>query len=188
MTHFAQQASEGEVALWVLPPLSCKFLEEALALLPAGSGAFEFGSGQSTHAMRRVAGRTTSIEDSAEWLQKTEDASASKRGDDLSSVVPLRRCWNRLRPIESFPVERDTNVLGRLREARLILIDSPPNPAKREHALFAAMKHAPVGAIIVLDDLDVRATDRFASQARAAKRRHLSILEGSDRSSSRCLS
>jgi hypothetical protein len=44
----------------------------------------------------------------------------------------------------------------------LILVDSPPNPAKREHALFLAMDQAPVGAVIVLDDLEVPATSRFA--------------------------
>jgi hypothetical protein len=49
-----------------------------------------------------------------------------------------------------------------LQRARLILVDSPPNPAKREHALFLAMDQAPVGAVIVLDDLEVSATSRFA--------------------------
>jgi hypothetical protein len=49
-----------------------------------------------------------------------------------------------------------------LQQARLILVDSPPNPAKREHALFLAMDQAPLGAVIVLDDLEVSATSRFA--------------------------
>src|SRR5205814_9895027 len=52
----------------------------------------------------------------------------------------------------------------RLQQAQLILVDSPPNPAKREHALFLAMDQAPVGAVIVLDDLDVSATSRFAQR------------------------
>lgn len=164
ISTFENEPVTGEVPKWVLPPRSCRFLEEVLKLLPEGSGAFEFGSGQSTHAMRRFAAHTTSIEDSEEWLRKTEAANGSKRPGDRSEVVPLTRCWNRLRPIESFPVDRRADVLNRLKEARLVLVDSPPNPAKREAALFLALKYSPVGAVIVLDDLDVRATDRFAKR------------------------
>ena len=86
------------VPAWILPPLSCKFLQEVAALLPVGSIAFEFGSGRSTHALRRVSAGTASIEHSAEWLNKTEesDGSFAKREADYSEVVPLRRLWNRL--------------------------------------------------------------------------------------------
>ena len=76
--------------------------------------------------------------------------------------MPLTRCWNRLRPIQSFNVAAQRESLLRLQQAKLILVDSPPNPAKREHALFLAMDQAPAGAIIVLDDLEVSATSRFA--------------------------
>jgi hypothetical protein len=54
--------------------------------------------------------------------------------------------------------------LLRLQSAKLILVDSPPNPAKREHALFLAMDQAPPGAVIVLDDLEVGAASRFADR------------------------
>lgn len=132
--------------------------------MPAGSNAFEFGSGRSTHALRRAATATASIEDSAEWLDRTEqlENSIKKREADFSEVIPLTRCWNRLRPIESFDVGAQRESLHRLQRARLVLVDSPPNPAKREHALFLAMDQAPVGAVIVLDDLEVAATSRFA--------------------------
>jgi hypothetical protein len=156
--------STEEVPAWILPPQSCGFLEQVAALLPAGSTAFEFGSGRSTHSLRRASAGTASIEDSADWLSRTErlEGSNPKRDSDFSNVMPLTRCWNRLRPIQSFNVAAQPESLVRLQGAKLILVDSPPNPAKREHALFLAMDQAPAGAVIVLDDLEVSATSRFA--------------------------
>ncbi|MEN3369406.1 MAG: hypothetical protein V7609_1549 [Verrucomicrobiota bacterium] len=156
----------GEVPAWILPLSSCRFLEEAAALLPAGSSAFEFGSGRSTHSLRRAAAATASIEDSADWLARTEqlEEAVAKREADFSEVIPLTRCWNRFRPIESFNVAAQHESLQRLQRARLILVDSPPNPAKREHALFLAMDQARQGAVIVLDDLEVSATSRFTQR------------------------
>ncbi|HAK07450.1 MAG TPA: hypothetical protein DCO65_09350 [Spartobacteria bacterium] len=144
--------------------MSCKFIEEIAALLPATGSAFEFGSGRSTHVLRRVAAQVASIEHSDQWLNRTEQSNGSvtKRAADYSAVIPLQRCWNRLRLIESFDLEAAPETLDRLKRARLILVDSPPNPAKREDALFLALRHAPIGAVIVLDDLAVRATARFA--------------------------
>jgi hypothetical protein len=154
------------VPAWILPPRSCGFLEEIAALLPAASTAFEFGSGRSTHSLRRTSAGTASIEDSADWLSRTEqlEGAIAKRDSDFSDVVPLSRCWNRFRPIQSFNVAAQRESLRRLQSAKLILVDSPPNPAKREHALFLAMDQAPVGAVIVLDDLEVGATARFAQR------------------------
>jgi hypothetical protein len=139
-------------------------LEEVAAFLPPGSTAFEFGSGRSTHSLRRASAGTASIEDSADWLSRTEqlEDSTAKRDSDFSNVVPLTRCWNRLRPIQSFNIAAQRESLLRLQQAKLVLVDSPPNPAKREHALFLAMDLAPAGAVIVLDDLEVAATSRFA--------------------------
>ena len=153
-----------EVPAWILPPRSCEFLEKVAALLPPGSTAFEFGSGRSTHSLRRASAGAASIEDSADYLARTEalENGIAKRDSDFSGVVPLTRCWNRLRPIESFNVLAQRESLERLQKARLVLVDSPPNPAKREHALFLAMDQAPAGAVIVLDDLEVDATSRFA--------------------------
>lgn len=154
---------------WILPATSCRFLEEVAALLPAGSSAFEFGSGRSTHSLRRTSAGTASVEDSADWLSRTEqlEGAIAKRETDFSDVIPLTRCWNRLRPIESFNVAAQRESLLRLQRAKLILVDSPPNPAKREHALFLAMDQAPAGAVIVLDDLEVAATRRFAHRLAA---------------------
>ena len=161
--NVAAQSAE-EIPAWILPRRSCEFLEKVAALLPAGSKAFEFGSGRSTHSLRRASAGAASIEDSADYLARTEtlENGTAKRDSDYSGVVPLTRCWNRLRPIESFNVLAQRESLQRLQQAKLILVDSPPNPAKREHALFLAMDQAPVGAVIILDDLEVAATSRFA--------------------------
>jgi len=157
-------ASCTAVPEWILPPLSCAFLESVAAVLPAPLNAFEFGSGRSTHALRRVSSQTTSVESSAEWLERTENGESARRATDYSAVIPLQHCWNRTRLIESFDVESRPEVLSRLRQSHLILVDSPPNPAKREHALFLALRHAPINAVVVLDDLEVRAVSRFASR------------------------
>lgn len=161
--EYRAKIQRDPVPAWILPPLSCQFLQEIAALLPPVSSAFEFGSGCSTHALRRAFASIASIEDSAEYLAQSEkiEDGVEKRAADYSDVIPLRRCWNRFRPIESFDLSK-TGSLARLQEARLILVDSPPNPAKREHALYLALQEAPVGAVIVLDDLEVSATSRFA--------------------------
>jgi hypothetical protein len=116
--------------------------------------------------LRRVSAGTASVEDSPDWLARTEelDQAIQRRETDYSEVIPLTRCWNRLRPIQSFNVAAQRESLDRLKRAHLILVDSPPNPAKREHALFLAMDQAPVGAVIVLDDLEVSAAARFADR------------------------
>jgi hypothetical protein len=153
------------VATWILPPLSCQFLQGIAALLPGNSRGFEFGSGCSTHALRRTLAATFSIEHSAQWLEQTEKRQAvAKHPSDGTAVLPLKRCWNRLRPIESFALKNRPDVLRCLQQSRLVLLDSPPNPAKREHVLFLALRHTPAGAVIVLDDLDIRATARFAQR------------------------
>jgi len=171
----------AEIPAWILPPRSCEFLEKVAALLPPGSTAFEFGSGRSTHSLRRASTGAASIEDSADYLTRTEtlENGIAKRDSDFSGVVPLTRCWNRLRPIQSFNVLAQRESLLRLQQAKLILVDSPPNPAKREHALFLAMDQAPVGAVIILDDLEVGATSRFAHRLarQNADRFHFWLLE-----------
>ena len=169
VAKYNSEPPAAETPAWVLPPVSCRFLEDVAALLPAGSTAFEFGSGRSTYSLRRAVAGVTSIEDSADWLSRTEqgDGAVAKRNTDHTDVLALTRCWNKLRPIESFDVTRQPQSLARLAAAALILVDSPPNPAKREHALFLALHHARPGAVIVIDDLEVSATWRFAHRLAA---------------------
>jgi hypothetical protein len=161
----------GPVPEWVLPPSSCNFLKDLASLFPEPPFAIELGSGCSTHALRDVTSRTVSIEDSGEWLDRTESGKSSKRPSDATYVVPLRRLWNRGRLIETFDFTSRPGILDLVQSAQLILVDSPPNPAKREHALFTALRYASIGAIIILDDLEVRAVQRF-SQRLALQNRH----------------
>jgi hypothetical protein len=162
--RYERDRQVAEVPEWILPPASCDFLQDLANLMPSPLVAFEFGSGRSTYALRAASAETISLESSSDWLKRTEANGAGKRSVDQSVVIPLRRCWNRLRLIESFDLRSDKHVLESLQRSRLILIDSPPNPAKREHALFTALTHAPVGAVIVLDDLEIRAVARFSSR------------------------
>jgi hypothetical protein len=165
VAKFKANAGTEPVPEWILPPLSCEFLREVAPLLPAPLHAFEFGSGRSTFVLRTVSVQTTTIEHATEWLRRTEEnRAAAKREIDYSSVIPLKLCWNRLRLIESFDLESHSDLVDRLKQSHLILVDSPPNPAKREHVLFQALSLAPVGAVIVLDDLEVRAVARFAAR------------------------
>jgi hypothetical protein len=161
----------GSVPEWVLPPSSCNFLKDLASLFPEPPLAIEFGSGCSTHALRAVTSRTISIEDSGEWLDRTEANTSSRRPSDATYVVPLRRLWNRGRLIETFDFASRPGILDLVQSAQLILVDSPPNPAKREHALFTALRYASVGAIVILDDLEVRAVKRF-SQRLGLQNRH----------------
>jgi hypothetical protein len=162
--RYERHRPSAEVPEWILPPSSCDLLRDLASLLSPPLTAFEFGSGRSTAILRAVSHDTTSLESSADWLARTEANGTQKRSTDQSMVLPLQRCWNRLRLIESFDVSSQTPVLEALRRSRLILIDSPPNPAKREHALFSALGYAPVGAIIVIDDLEIRAVARFTAR------------------------
>jgi hypothetical protein len=162
--RYEQDRQVAGVPAWILPPASCDFLRDLASLMPPPLHAFEFGSGRSTSVLRAVSAETVSVESSPDWLRKTEEESVTKRSTDQSAVIPLQRRWNRMRLIESFDLKSNRPMLESLRRSRLILIDSPPNPAKREHALFTALAYAPVGAVIVLDDLEVRAVARFSAR------------------------
>lgn len=171
--EFARRCNIEAVPEWILPSASCELLVELAQVLPAGSSAFEFGSGRSSHALRRVFQRVTSVEDSVEWLSATERLSDAvpRRVDDMTAVAPLTRCWNQLRPIQSFDLVANPDLLERLQASQLVLVDSPPNPAKREHALYTALRETPLHAVVVIDDLEVGATARFTERlARQNKR------------------
>ncbi len=152
--------------IWILPNPSCELLKKICQAIGPQARAFEFGSGHSTEALRSVCISVTSVEDSAEWLEKTEELpnQVPKREADFTVVVPLTPCRLGFVPFKSFDLSDQRDLLLRLQAADLILVDSPPNPATREHALFTALQQAKVGALIVLDDLDVPATKRFAQR------------------------
>jgi hypothetical protein len=164
--------------IWILPDPSCALLKKICRFLSAEPLAFEFGSGRSTLALRSVCSGVTSVEDSPEWLEKTEELPGQviRRPLDLTSVVSLSPCRLGFVPYRSFQLESRLDLLQRLENADLILVDSPPNPATREHALFIALQHARTGAVIVLDDMDVNATRRFAERLAADNTATLDFL------------
>jgi hypothetical protein len=167
LIRYQSRLAEGyKPAAWILPEPSCELLRKIGALLGPQALAFEFGSGLSTIVLREICAGVTSLEDSAEWLEKTEHLPGirPKRATDKTRAMPLIRCHMGLIPYLSFDLDRRMELLTRLEAADLILVDSPPNPATREHALFTALEHAKPGALILIDDLDVRATMRFCQR------------------------
>ncbi len=167
VNRYRELRSQGyEPRAWVLPEPSCQFVEKVAEALGPQATAFEFGSGASTIVLRHKFAAVTSIEDSAEWLDKTEHLPgiAPKRPEDKTRVVPLTRCHLGVVPYHSFDLDRRIELLQRLESADFILIDSPTNPATREHTLVTVLQHAKPGALIVLDDLEVRSTRRFAER------------------------
>jgi hypothetical protein len=165
---YKQKAREAgyKSPIWILPDPSCELLKKLCQAIGPQARAFEFGSGRSTVALRSICASVTSVEDSAEWLEKTEElpGQVPKRDEDFTAVARLTTCRLGLVPFKSFDLTHQHELLLRLQAADLILVDSPPNPATREHALFTALQQAKVGALIVLDDLDVPATKRFAQR------------------------
>jgi hypothetical protein len=152
--------------VWILPDPSCALLRKIGSYLGPDSRAFEFGSGLSTVVLREVCAAVTSIEDTAEWLDKTEHLPGitPKRAGDKTRAVPLTRCFLGIVPYHSFNLDPRIELLQRLETADLIVIDNPPNPATREHTLITALEHAKPGALILIDDLDVRAAMRFSQR------------------------
>jgi hypothetical protein len=167
VTRYQERLAEGyRPPDWVLPIPSCELLQKIGALLGPQTLAFEFGSGLSTITLRAACAGVTSVEDSAEWLEKTEHLPGilPKRAEDKTRVVPITRCHLGIIPYLSFDLEPRMELLKRLEASDLILVDSPPNPATREHALFTALEYAKPGALVLVDDLDVRAAARFSQR------------------------
>ena len=168
IARYRKRVAEGyEPRAWILPEPSCELVEQIGALLGPQALAFEFGSGCSTAALRKVFASVVTVEDSAEWLDKTENLPGvtPKRAEDKTRIVPLTRCHLGVIPYHSFDLDRRIELLQRLEAADFILVDSPPNPATREHTLHTALQHAKPGALILLDDTgSVRATRRFAQR------------------------
>ncbi len=165
--RYRERIAQGyETRPWVLPEASCDLLEKLGAALGPEATAFEFGSGASTIVLRRLFAAVTSVEDTAEWLDRTEHLPGitPKRPTDKTRAVPLTRCHLGIVPYHSFDLDRRIELLQRLESADLILVDAPANPATREHALCSVLQHAKPGALILLDDLEVRATRRFAER------------------------
>lgn len=168
IARYQKRVAEGyKPRAWILPEPSCDLIEEIGARLGPQAFAFEFGSGLSTAALRKIFAGVTTVEDSAEWLDKTEHLPGitPKRAEDKTRVVPLTRCHLGIIPYHSFDLDRRIELLQRLEAADFILVDGPLNPATREHALHTALQHAKPGALIMIDDvIEVRSVKRFVQR------------------------
>lgn len=167
VARYQLRLAEGyEPRPWILPEPSRELLSKLAGQLGPQASAFEFGSGASTVALRHHFACVTTVEDSAEWLDKTEHLPGilPKRPEDRTRVVPLTRCYLGVIPYHSFDLDRRIELLQRLEAADFILVDGPVNPATREHVLCSVLQHAKPGALILLDDTDVRATRRFSDR------------------------
>jgi hypothetical protein len=167
VVRYRDRLSQGyEPRAWVLPEPSCELVEKIAAALGPQAAAFEFGSGASTLVLRRVFAAVTTVEDSAEWLDKTErlPGIVPKRAEDKTRVVPLTRCHLGIVPYPSFDLDRRIELLQRLEAADFVLVDGPLNPATREHTLVSVLQHTKPGALVLIDDTEVRATLRFTQR------------------------
>ncbi|HSI14716.1 MAG TPA: hypothetical protein VK961_21870 [Chthoniobacter sp.] len=143
---------------YALPPASLALLVECVKRLYVRR-VFEFGSGQSTREFLAAGCQVTVVEDSEAWLAETDAALAPvQRLRFTSHRLPLRRVWLAGAPLQSWVLPE--TALAALRDAELVLVDSPAWPPFREHALTLALEHSR-GALIVVDDANIPTVQRF---------------------------
>jgi hypothetical protein len=164
-----QEHGDGGFAL---PDASIRCLREVIDRLGL-KNVFEFGSGRSTRAFLEAGCAVTSLEHSETWLAET---ARGLRPEELARwrpvCAPLRQIWHKGAPFSSWRPAPDT--VGSLSAAELVLIDSPPLPPSREHALILALRHAR-GALIVVDDANIPTVRRYCT--RLARQNHLAMFQ-----------
>lgn len=132
---------------------------------------FEFGSGRSTKEFLELGCLVFCVEDNQHWLDETLKTIPAERMAGLrSAVLPLRTVWHHGVPMKAWEEEA---VAPELRNADLVLIDSPSYPPFREYPLILSMKHA-TNAIIILDDANIPTVDRFCKRLASDRSRVLS--------------
>ena len=156
----------GEEAGYALPCGSLAFLEGCVRRLEIHR-VFEFGSGASTRLFLRLGCRLTCLEDGRQWLDQTlASVTGPERRHVREICEPLRGVWCGAIPCQGWRLS--PAMIDDLREAQLVLVDSPAYPPFREAALVQALTLAP-GALVVLDDLRIptlrRFSDRIAAQS-----------------------
>lgn len=143
---------------FALPDASLALLAEAVAQLGVRR-VFEFGSGQSTRCFLDAGCTVSLVEDSAEWLEQTLSTIAPSTRDRLATFrLPLRTAWLAGAPIRSWALPPEALVA--LRDAELVLIDSPPLPPSREHALALTLATAR-NTLTIVDDAGIPTVARF---------------------------
>lgn len=149
---------------YALPPASLALLVDCVKRLRV-QRVFEFGSGQSTREFLAAGCQVTVVEDSEAWLAETSAAlDPTQRALFTPHRLPLRRVWLAGAPVQSWVLPEA--ALTALREAELVLVDSPAWPPFREHALTLALEHSR-GALIVVDDANIPTVQRFCRRLAA---------------------
>lgn len=148
-----------------LPNVSLNFLVELAGSLDAKQ-VFEFGSGRSTGALLRAGCSVTSLEDSDYWMQQTvAQLTKPEQARHRALVRPLRLRFCGLIPVMDWVI--DAELSTRLREADLILVDSPYFTPFRESTLRSALQHGE-NAVVVLDDVRIPTVRKFCDSLVAA--------------------
>lgn len=120
---------------------------------------FEFGSGRSTKVFLAAGCQVTCLESSAHWLKQTlQEIPGDSQQRVVATAQPLETVWHGVAPLRSWKLTDQTRAA--LSTAELILIDSPPFPPFREHALIHSLLYA-TQAILVIDDANIPTIGRF---------------------------
>ena len=152
-----QPAEDG----FALPPDSLAILKALIVALKV-SNVFEFGSGQSTRSFLEAGCNVRSVEDSQLWLNETVESIPVDWKSRLHAAhIPLVTAYDQCVPFRAWSLDHAT--LSALREAELILIDSPAYPPFREHALITSLREAD-DAVIVMDDANIPTVNRFCAR------------------------
>ncbi len=159
-----QDDIHGEAG-YALPQASLALLKACVTRLGVRR-VFEFGSGQSTRDFLAAGCEVTAVEDSGDWLAKTVAAlDDGQRARFTPHLLPLRRVWLAGAPVRSWVLP--DAALRSLREAELVLVDSPAWPPFREHALTLALTHCR-HALVVVDDANIPTLHRFCRRLAAS--------------------
>ena len=133
---------------------------------------FEFGSGRSTRDFLRAGCEVTVVEDSQAWLDGNDGSRSMERACALRRRICCRSAGSGWRALHCGVGCFRKRRWQTLREAELVLVDSPAWPPFREHALVLALAHCRA-ALIVVDDANIPTVSRFLPETRGTQRRAL---------------
>jgi len=156
---FPAMQSDGENSGFALPGSTIELLG-TLVRRYGIQRVFEFGSGRSTKEFLRLGCEVACIEDSKHWMDETLRTIPPEEMVRLHPIVrPLRTVWHRGVPMKAWGAE----IAPELRDADLVLIDSPSYPPFREIPLLLSLAHAK-NALIVVDDANIPTVRRFCER------------------------
>jgi hypothetical protein len=153
-----------EDAGFALPSGSLRFLEECVRTLGIRR-VFEYGSGASSRLFLRLGCELTSVENDRRWLTETMDGIPEPDRSRMTAYCqPLERIWCGAFPCLGWRLS--ATLRQKLRDADLVLVDSPAYPPFREAALMQALSEAP-NILVVLDDLRIPTLRQFSERIAA---------------------